>query len=130
MLQSIEERMEDQLLEKESKRLVGEYAKGFIPDEIKHHVLEAYTTQLDFNKVNNHYDQPGQYTNEDFELCSAKLQWERIKSLELVGDKLREQFKKEAIIETLADAVKTLPNDQELGAAIREWYHDTEGKFI
>lgn len=52
------------------------------------------------------------------------------RNLDLWAANIRNLFEKEALVETLAEAVKNIPNDQELGSAIREWYNRTEGKFI
>ena len=93
MLKSIEERMEDQLLEKERK-LFADY-----------HVA---VKQL----LNQDEDQA---SDED-----SKIWISNIKNKILL----------DSILETLSDGVKSYPNDQELGAAIRKWYNQTEGKFV
>lgn len=81
MLKSIEERMEDQLLER---------------------TLSNQDLSADLEKRN----------------------------LDLWAANIRNLFEKEALVETLAEAVKNIPNDQELGAYIREAYNKTDGKFI
>ena len=123
MLKSIEEKVDEQWVQEQKQRYTykGFQEKLTVQDNILNYSIEVNWDQS---------IESGKYTSEEFELCSAQLQWERIKSLELVGDKLREQFQKEALIETLAEAVRNIPNDQELGSAIREWYNRTEGKFI
>ena len=52
------------------------------------------------------------------------------RNLDLWSANARNLFEKEALIETLAEAVRNIPNDQELGAYIREAYNRTDGKFI
>lgn len=110
MLQSIEERMEDQLLEKERERFTDE---PFLANWA--------------SKVNNHYDEPGQYTSEDFKADFDRLSEE---NSQLWVSDVKNKILLDSILETLSDVVKSYPNDQELGAAIRKWYNQTEGKFI
>ena len=100
MLQSIEERMEYQLLEKESKR--------FILEGVVHRTVDKNTHNTNL------------YTAGNFE---AQLN-------ELYLEKLKDEFESRQYKEWLRALILQTPNDQELGAAIREWYNKTEGKFI
>lgn len=113
MLKSIEERMEDQLLEKENKRFVFEGVAHRVSDEPggNSSLYSEDTFKRFVNKVAtwNHDDE---------------------KNAEIWFQKENNRILKEALVETLAEAVRSIPNDQELGAYIREAYHKTDGKFI
>ena len=51
-------------------------------------------------------------------------------SLNLWVSSVKNKILIDSILETLAEAVRNIPNDQELGAYIREAYNRTDGKFI
>lgn len=144
MLKSIEEKVDEQWVQEQKQRYTY---KGFQEKLTVQDNMLNYSIEVNWDQSS----ESGKYTSEDFEkftknqalsLDHAPTILERTlsnqdvsadlekRNLDLWAANIRNLFEKEALVETLAEAVRNIPNDQELGSAIREWYNRTEGKFI
>lgn len=113
MLKSIEEKVDEQWVQEQKQRYTY---KGFQEKLTVQDNMLNYSIEVNWDQSSK----SGKYTSEDFE--------KQIHQKHL--DTLVAEFKSREFRRWLRDLILQIPNDQELGAAVREWYNKTEGKFI